>query len=120
MVTTEFSVFGNWFTGSPNTDRRPSTTMSRLTTRARTGFRMKRSVKFIASASLFLRRGVRVVLGHDALVVRRQGRAVLQLEPAARHDDRALVEALEDRDLVAAGRARGDEDLLGHEALLLL
>src|SRR5690348_7434723 len=102
MVTTAFSVFGYWFTGSPKTDRRPSTTMSRLTTSARTGFLMKISVKFMPLASLFLRRGVRVVGGKDARVVRRQHGAVLQLEPAARDDDSAFIQALEDGDLVAA------------------
>src|SRR4051812_4566503 len=90
MVTTAFCVLGYWLIGRVNTDRRPSTMMSRLTTMARTGRRMKRSVNFMGL--FFLRRGRRVVCGLD-LVVDDHGRAVLQLDLAAGHDLVALLDA---------------------------
>src|SRR6187402_1134009 len=115
MVTTEFSVFGYWLTGRPNSERSPSTTMSRLITPASTGRRMKRSVNFMAFASMFLRGGVRRVGRNDA-VVDLDGRAVLELDLAAGDHLLAFLQALEDGHLVAAGLAGGDEGLLHHQA----
>src|SRR4051794_40349685 len=119
MVTTPFSVLGYWLTGRPDSARSPSTTISRLTTIASTGRRMKMSVKFMRRASLFLRLRVRVVGRLDA-VVHRDRRAVLQLVLPAAHHHLAGLQALDDGDLVAARRAGLDEDLLGDELRLAL
>src|SRR3954471_8226125 len=109
MVTTAFCVLGYWLIGSVNTERRPSTMMSRLTTIARTGRRMKRSVNFMGL--FFLRRRRRVV-GRLDLVVDGDRRAVLELDLAAGDDFIALLDAAEDGDLVPARRAGVDENLL--------
>src|SRR3954466_9809871 len=114
MVTTEFCVFGYWLTGRLNSERRPSTTISRLMTPARTGRRMKRSVNFMAVASMFLRGGVGRV-GRLHGVVDHDRRAVLQLDLAAGDDLLALLQATQDGDLVAARLAGGDEGLLHDE-----
>src|ERR1700738_5121037 len=111
MVTTAFSVCGNWLTGRPPTDRKPSTRISRLMTTASTGRRMKRSVKFMARASLFLGRRVWVVQRLHA-IVDTQRRAVLQFELTARDHRRPFGQALQDCDLISARRPRGDEHLL--------
>src|SRR6478752_6982025 len=112
MVTTAFCVLGYWLIGSVNTDRRPSTTISRLTTMASTGRRMKMSVKFTL---FFLRRRRGVVRGLH-LVVDRDGRVVLELELAAGDHLVALLQAGQDRHLVAARRSCGHEHLLGHRS----
>src|SRR5471032_3549386 len=102
MVTTAFCVFGYWLIGRLNSERRPSTTISRLTTLARTGRLMKMSVKFMARIPLvFLRRRIRVV-GRLHLVVDHDRRAVLQLELAAGDHGLAFLDAGQDGDLVAA------------------
>src|ERR1700675_4859687 len=111
MVTTAFSVCGYWLTGRLPTDRKPSTRISRLMTTARTGRRMKRSVKFMAPSSLFLRRRVLVVERLHA-VVDAQRRAVFQFELTARDPRRPLGHALQDCDLIASRRPRRDEHLL--------
>src|ERR1019366_5266954 len=111
MVTTAFCVCGNWLTGRPNSERRPSTRISRLITAASTGRRMKRSVNFMAWDSLFLRRRVRVACRLHAVVDDDLG-AILQLELAAGHDLLAPGNAAKHGHLVAARRAGGDEDLL--------
>ena len=48
MVTTVSLVSGYWRTSRENRERRPTTRISRLTTLASTGRRMKMSVKFMA------------------------------------------------------------------------
>jgi len=50
IVTTAFCITGYWRTGNPRMARRPITKIARLTTIARTGRRMKMSVKFIGDA----------------------------------------------------------------------
>src|ERR1700743_208584 len=84
MVTTEFCVSGNSLTGRLNTERRPSTTSSRLTTMESTGRRMKMSVNFMGapSSSAFLRLRVGAV-GRQHRVVDFHRRAVLELERGA-------------------------------------
>src|ERR1700733_8370178 len=111
MVTTPFSVWGYWLTGKLPSDRKPSTRISRLMTAAKAGRLMKRSVKFMARASAFLRRWVLVVQRLHA-VVDPQRRSVLQFELPAGDYHRPLRQALQDRDLIATGRPRGDEHLL--------
>src|ERR1700680_2605343 len=111
MVTTAFSVCGYWLTGRRPTDRKPSTRISRLMTTASTGRRMKRSVKFMAPSSLFLRRRVLVVERLHA-VVDAQRRAVLQFKLSARDHRRPFGHALQNGDLIASRRPRGDEHLL--------
>src|SRR5689334_2259745 len=101
MVTTAFCVRGYWLTGRPNNERRPRTTMSRLTTIASTGRLMKTSVNFmpwprcLVEGSLFLRVRVRAV-GRLHRVVDGHRRAVLQLDLPARDDGLALLQAGED------------------------
>src|ERR1700733_587437 len=112
MVTTPFSVWGYWLTGKLPSDRKPSTRISRLMTAARTGRLMKRSVKFMARASAFLRRWVLVVQRLHA-VVDAQRRSVLQFELPAGDHHRPLGHALQYRALISARRPRGDEHLLG-------
>src|SRR6266536_405825 len=114
MVTTAFSVFGNCRTERLVSARRPSTRISRLTVMASTGRRMKMSVKFIGAASFFLRRWIGAVRRLHA-VVDDERRAVLQLDGAACHHRRTRLDALENRDLVAAPRTRSDEHLLGND-----
>src|SRR6266478_2307314 len=111
MVTTAFSVWGYWLTGRLPTDRKPNTRMSRLMTIASTGRLMKRSVKFMGRTSLFLRRWVLVVQRLHA-VVDAQRRAVLQFELPTGDHHRPLGHALQDGDLIASRRPRGDEHLL--------
>src|SRR5271155_1049414 len=111
MVTTAFSVWGYWLTGKLPTERRPSTRISRLITIASTGRRIKRSVKFMSRASLFLRRRILFVQRLHAIVDAQQ-RAVLQFELPAGDHRCPLGYALQDRDLISARRSRGDEHLL--------
>src|SRR5258708_965325 len=94
--------------------RRPTTRISRLTTAAKTGRRMKRSVNFIGGPLLIdrLRRGV--VGRHDA-IVDGERHAVAQLDLARRYDRVAVCDALQDGDLIAARGTRRDEDLAGDE-----
>src|SRR3954466_3723760 len=101
MVTTEFCVLGYWLTGRLNSERMPSTTISRLITPASTGRRMKRSVNFMACASMFLRGGIGRV-GRQHRVVDHDRGAVLELDLAAGDDLLAFLQALEDRHLVAS------------------
>src|SRR5216684_5257872 len=119
MVTTAFSVWGYWLIGKLPTDRNPSTRISRLMTTASTGRLMKRSVKFMARASAFLRRWVLVVQRLHA-VVDAQRRAVLQFELPAGDHHRPLGQALQDRDLISTRRPRGDEHLLRLELRIAL
>src|SRR5216684_4698801 len=111
MVTTAFSVWGYWLTGRLPTDRKPSTRISRLMTTASTGRLMKRSVKFMASNSLLLRRWVLVVERLHAIVDAHR-RAVLQFELPTGDHHRPLGHALQDCHLISSRRPRGDEHLL--------
>src|SRR5690242_17090976 len=98
MVTVAFSVSGYCVMGSWKIARKPSARINRLTTAERTGRSTNRSVNFI---SLFLRSGVGVVLGHDAVIDLQRG-AVLQLQLPAGHHLIALFDTARDRGLVAA------------------
>src|SRR5271155_3801500 len=111
MVTTAFWVLGYWRTERLASERAPSTRMSRLSVVARTGLRMKMSVKFIAGLSLFLRGRIGIVQWLNR-IVDDQRCAVLELDAPARHDFGSRLDAGEDRHLVAAGRSGGDEYLL--------
>src|SRR5437868_13512427 len=121
-----FSLRGYCRTLSERTACTPAITISRFTTIASTGRRMKRSVNFMVSipnagpGSLVVRR-----LGGDfsdrrQVVAQGQRAAVVQLEGAARDDGLAGLEAGEDRDEVAAPLAEPHELLLRDELLVLL
>src|SRR5258706_3564790 len=120
-LTTAMSLFGNCRTLSERIDWMPAIRITRLTTIARTGRLMKRSVSFMCrssrlrSAVFRLRR--RAVAGLD-LVVDQDRRAVAQLEDARRHHLGTGREARHDRDLVAAADAQLHE-LLRDTAVLL-
>src|ERR1019366_6137381 len=105
-----FCVRGYWLIGRLTSERSPSTRISRLTTLARTGRRMKMSVKFIACALVFLRSRVRAV-GWLHRVVDRDRCAVLQFQLAAADDLLALLQTLQDGDLVAPRLACRHKDL---------
>src|SRR5215831_3720334 len=77
-VTTAMSLRGYWRTLRERIDCSPAIRITRLTTMARTGRRMKRSVSFI-SAVLGLGGGV---VGGLDLVVDQHGGAVAELEDA--------------------------------------
>src|SRR5271163_3220269 len=108
MVTTAFWVLGYWRTERLTSERAPSTRMSRLSVVARTGLRMKISVKFIAGPSLFLRRRIGIAQRLNR-VVDDERRAVLELDAPAGHDFGSGLDAGEDRHLVATSGAGGDE-----------
>src|SRR5512135_2328016 len=112
-VTTAFCVRGNCSTGKSVTERRPSTSSSRLTTVASTGRRTKMSVNFIAVRSLVFWPGRRLVRRLHG-VVDDDGGPVAQLELAGGDHRLAFLDAREHRDLVAALRADGDEALVRH------
>src|ERR1700687_246007 len=114
------SLRGYCRTESERIDCRPAIRMTRLTTIARTGRRMKRSVNFICemsssfgpggSAVFGLRRG-----GISGLrrVVHLDRGPVAELEYSRGHDLLARLDARHDRDLVSASRSELDE-LLAH------
>src|ERR1700675_5030926 len=119
MVTMAFSVCGYWLIGKLPTERKPSTRIIRVMTTASTGRRMKRSVNFMARASLLLRRRVLVVQRLHA-IVDAQRRAVLQFKLSAGDHHRPLGNALQDRDLISPRRPRRDEHLLRLELRIAL
>src|SRR5688572_22758467 len=97
------SLRGYWRTESDRIDCNPAIRITRLTTTARTGRLMKRSVNFIG-ASVVLGLGGGVVPGRRG-VVDVYGGAVAQLEDPRGHDLGAGLDAGEHRHLVAAARA---------------
>src|SRR6516162_9817145 len=120
------SLRGYSRTESVRIDWIPAIRITRLTTIARTGRRMKRSVNFMGAflgpASAVDRVGRGVVAGLR-LVVDLHRRAIAQLEHARRHDFLAGFEPREDGDLIAAPRPHFDELLanaLVRLALLVL
>src|SRR6266550_2630886 len=119
MVTTAFWVLGYWRTARLVSERTPSTRIKRLMVIASTGLRMNRSVKFMCADSLFLRRGIGSVRWLH-LVVDDQRRAGLELHLPAGHHLGSGLDALQDRDLIAARRAGGDEHLLREQAWISL
>src|SRR5215831_19021760 len=113
--TTAMSLRGYCRTESVRIAWMPAIRITRLTTIARTGRLMKRSVNFMAFRSLpSAVHGVRrrVVAGLR-LVVDLDGRPVSELEDTRGHDLLAGLQAREDRDLVAAAGPDLDE-LLAH------
>src|SRR3954464_4410956 len=95
---TAMSLFGYCRTVSDLYDCRPMKRITRLTTVATTGRRMKRSVNFMFLR--FRRLRVELVAGLHT-VVDLDGRAVLQAEDAGGGDLVAGLQAGEDGDLVA-------------------
>src|SRR5512142_333070 len=92
----------------------PAMTMTRLTTTAMTGRRMKRSVNFmVAPSSVLGRPRGEQRLGREG-VVHGHRRAVPQLEGAARDDRLALAEPGGHRDEVPSAFA-GPDELLPHD-----
>src|SRR3954471_2243275 len=106
------SLRGYCRTDSERTDWMPATRMTRLTTTASTGRRMKRSVSFMSAV---LRLRGRVVGGLDAVVDGHRG-VRPQLEHARGDHLLAGLQPGEHGDLVAAGAAHA-HDLLAHAAV---
>src|SRR5580658_8753646 len=100
--------------------RRPSTRISRLTTLASTGRRMKISVKRIgpspARSAVYGDGGG--IVGGLHLVVHHNRGAVVQLDLSGRDDCIAGLDAAQNRHLVAARRTGGDETLPGNQRRL--
>ena len=111
MVTRPFSVLGYARTCSELKERSPTIKIIRLTTEASTGRRMKMSVNFMRRCALLVRRRRVRVVRRQQLVVDDHRRAVAQLHLAGRDDHVALVDAAQDRHLIAARRAELDEAL---------
>src|SRR4051812_10609630 len=113
MTTEELSIFGYCCTGSVVSARQPISTMTRLTTMARTGCLMKMSVNDFRMA------GISVSAGADALGLRgrwpgdRDEHGVAQLERARGGDPLSGGEPVDDHDLVAEHRAGAHEAKLG-------
>src|SRR5262249_30693582 len=114
-VITAISLRGYWRTESDRIDWMPAIRMTRLTTIARTGRRMKMSVIFILGIRRFGLGGVR---RRDVVVHLHRGTAA-QLEHARRDDFLPRVHTREHRHLVAARIAQLHE-LLAHALVLLL
>src|SRR5947207_8137 len=117
VVTTMFamSLRGNWRTESERTACSPAMRITRLTTMARTGRRMKRSVNFmmVARCLLTVFRFRRRQVSRLHRVVDRHGCAGAQLEHARGHHFLARLDAGHHGDLVAA-RAAELHELLAH------
>src|SRR6185312_1668669 len=117
MVTTAFCVRGYCSTGSELIARKPSARIIRLTTVARTGRRMKRSVRRMGRASFF--RDLRIgAEGNADLVVDLDRRTVVELVLPRAHHDSAGLDSGQDRDLVTSRVAGLHEHLLGDILLL--
>src|SRR5947208_1007996 len=84
-VISAFSLRGYWRTFSERIAWMPAIRIRRLTTRATTGRRMKRSVNFMA-VSLLLDHGRRDLDLRREIVAHHHRCAVAQLEGAAAHD----------------------------------
>src|SRR5690606_39768521 len=101
MTIDELSMSGYCCTGSLDRARQPTSTMTRLTTIARTGCLMKVSVNGRIGSP-------RVQGGGDARVGDADQRRLAQLERAGRRDLLAGFEPGQDPDLVADHRGRAD------------
>src|SRR5688572_14998121 len=117
MTTDELSILGYCCTGSVVSARQPISTMTRLTTIARTGCLMKMSVnalRMVGSPSADADAlGLRGRIGHG------DERRVAQLERAGGGDALAGGEAVDDHDLVAEHRAGLHEAQLGARSSVL-
>src|ERR1700730_3410361 len=113
-VTTAFSVRGYCKIGNEPAARNPSTRIIKLTTLASTGRRMNMSVKFMPEGPALpvVRLWIDVVRRLHR-VVHHDRRVIAQLELAGGDDDVAFLDAGEQRDLIAARLAGGDEGLPG-------
>src|SRR5260370_5621565 len=118
-VMAAFSLRGYGRTLSERTACTPAMTIRRLTTTARTGRRMNRSVNFIASSLVVGGLGSGFAGGRQ-FVVDRQRAAVVELEGAARDDGLARVQPGRDPHQIAAPLAEAHELLPRHQRLLLL
>src|ERR1700722_5102098 len=121
ICTTAMSLRGYWRTLSERMDCSPAITITRLTTMARTGRLINRSVNFIELTSvsgcrLAVRRLGRRTIFRLNRVVDLHLRAVAQFENARGYNFLSRVYARDNRDLVAAGVAQFYELLL-HSAI---
>src|SRR5678815_2980944 len=114
-VTTAMSLRGYWRTESERMDWMPAIRMTRLTTIARTGRRMKMSVIFILGIRRF--RFGRV--GRRDVVVHLHGGSAAQLEHARRDDFLPRRDTRDHRHLIPARVAQLHE-LLADTLVLLL
>src|SRR5690554_2317141 len=101
MTIDELSMSGYCCTGSLDRARHPTSTMTRLTTTARTGCLMNVSVNGRIGSP-------RVQGGGDARVGNADQRGLAQLEGAGRRDPLAGLEPGQDADLVADHRGSAD------------
>src|SRR5690606_19045347 len=101
MTIDELSMSGYCCTGSLDSARHPTSTMTRLTTMARTGCLMKVSVNGRIGSP-------RVQCGDRARAGNADQRGLAQLERAGRRDPLAGLEPGEDADLVADHRGGVD------------
>src|SRR5690349_4393523 len=105
-MITVFSSSGYCRTVRSKKARAPSSRISRLTTVASTGRRMKISVKRIGLLPRHFARVLQALLvGEDHLG------AVMQLQLPADHDQVAVIDTLQHRDLSVESRAQGYEGL---------
>src|SRR5271165_2151290 len=113
MVIVVFEVCGNWRICSLYPAIAPTSRMSRLTTLASTGRRMKRSVKAFIGASSRLRRhrGRR----QSGRLIDSDGRVGLQLDLSGGHHLLARLDPFLDRDPLVARRAHFYEPALDDE-----
>src|SRR5579871_4301436 len=110
MVIVVFEVCGNWRICSLNAAIEPTSRMSRLTTLASTGRRMKRSVKEFMLSPLLSSLPRRLGGGRQGRAIVEHDRHVgLQLDLAGRHHFLARLHALGDSDALAANRPEPDE-----------
>src|SRR5512141_1360843 len=94
-VTTALLLTGYWRMLSSSIDRQPISRIKRLTTVARTGRLMKRSVNFMAAGSVVLRSRGRIAAGRNRVVDRDRG-TVAEFELAGGDDLFAGLYTLED------------------------
>src|SRR5690606_18471454 len=105
-VTVALSSLGYCRTFNDRTACSPAMMITRFTTMASTGRRMKMSVSFITSPVFCAGRELGLLAN---AVVDLQRQAVAELERPSRHHLRARGEAVEDRGAAAAGAPRLDE-----------
>src|SRR5688500_16718576 len=103
---TAMSLRGYCRTLSERIPYRPAIRITRLTTTASTGRRMKMSVSFIATPSSVVRRPGGRVVGWGHGVVHEDSSAAAQLEDAGGHNLRAGGDAFQHRHLIAAPAAQ--------------